>query len=66
MLIGTNPTVGDAHANAQKFLLEKMFADLKVKPSIEVDNIDLNHIKWTIPQRKKDVIDSLKEIQSYK
>lgn len=58
--------MGAAHANAQKFLLEKMFADLKVKPSIEVDNIDLNHIKWTIPQRKKDVIDSLKEIQSYK
>lgn len=59
-------TVGAAHANSQKYFLDQMFSDLKMKPIIEVDKADVKHMSWTIPQRKKDVVDSLKEIQSYK
>ena len=58
--------LGAIHASSQKYLLEKMFADLKVKPIIEVDTIESKHKSWTIPQRKKDVTESLKEIQDYK
>jgi hypothetical protein len=59
-------TVGAAHANAQKYLLDQMFSDLKLQPVVEVEKADVKHMSWTITQRKKDVAESLKEIQSYK
>jgi hypothetical protein len=59
-------TIGAAHANAQKYFLDQMFSDLKLQPVVEVDKADVKHMRWTIPQRKKDVTESLKEIQSYK
>jgi hypothetical protein len=59
-------TIGAAHANAQKYFLDQMFSALKLQPVVEVDKADVKHMSWTIPQRKKDVAESLKEIQSYK